>query len=1428
MDILNFRLARNKAVRVLSVLTGLILMIAGTGLTHAFPMPPGAPEDAYISINAGSGSDGIFIIGDSVVATWDNSAPDGNNISGVTSVTVNYSAFGGGLVAAEDTGGGIWQATYPLSGAIEATNLNVAVTACTETGCNPGMDSSNAQVDTVAPTFISATLIPDTHEVDLTWSEAVNTTPADYSSFTGGLAGHTIEDWGNNLSTNPQLYFDGDNLVYGGTMQIGSSLTDLAGNPAFPESNSVFVSDGTAPGITHVYAEKQDGNNPAALGWDEPKYPNIWYYYSADQSIRFVLEADEPLYAARACIKSLTSGTQMNMCSPEEFMGEAGSNYVNYTNDLGSNKYEFVIPIGEMFPEGQGAYVMNLYLVDAGGEFAVSGADYQTFNAVFGINPRNLDERLNNENTTDWSTIADFTDAAPLVFSAQVEATEAGRITLYGSVIEPDVYAPMNLTDMDTINGLINLGANMTVSGDVIRLNSDALSTLDGGAEVLMHVNTGTQPGLVVKDNNGDVLGYVSANAGEGDSFLVGGDSLNNFNWTPGDGDGVLTFNTTGFSEFDVDNIPPTLLWARIIGPNTIKLAFSEPVTTSTEDYSDLWVNDEMDPRNVIGYSGGETDLITLTFDGEGVSAGSTATIDINAPVPASVEDLSGNDLATLDNQPVLDGQNPPDEVYVDLDWTGANDAGGHEWGYDAFSDIASGVGRVAENGTVYVAGGEYNLESPISIRSPMTLQGDVSKLPGQTAGPGPNAPQLYGACDKVVAINSDDVTFKGFLVDGDCSYPNVRIGPEVSGVTISDNELTGNYTGVGLSPYAYENTISNNIIYDNYTGITFGGAMDNTVTGNEIYDNNNGVLFKYGGSEFDPEGIGYGVIDGNLIQNNHIYENGYGIDFSEEVYAGEVPASIDSNTIDSNYCDGIYISYGVSGVDITGNDITNNGGDCFDTGIYTNSADGITVHNNTISSNEEGVYYSSGERRMIDEEPDTFDATRNYWGAANGPYNEELNPNGDGDSISSNVDYWPYYVDDKRTTFAVNTEENEIPLETLDPVILEVPEDVNGAGLDVSSLLTGTSGLIPQIEINSSTSAGDVDVNIPAGTTVTGEAGWTGIIHAPTVKPNSSVTVDGTVSSVIELGFDDIKLSFDKGVRIRLAGQAGRSVGYTRGGVFTEITSVCSADSQVAGDALAADGDCKITVGGDMIIWTKHFTSFVAFSPAGSAAVGGGGGGSAAFGRPACSGEACLQVGGRMQSTEVEKVVVSEEKEMPFKDVKGHWSEQYVSELYKLGAAQGWTKTLFAPDRNMTRGDLVVMVVKAFKLPLSKSALTDAPFSDVPKSSSVAKYIQAAKDAGIVTGYTDGSFKPSQSVSRAEALKIVLTASKMEVSTSATSLEKFKDVVSDAWYARYVGFAKTKGVVAGYSDGRFGPADPITRAQCAKVVDLTLRLMEK
>lgn len=156
------------------------------------------------------------------------------------------------------------------------------------------------------------------------------------------------------------------------------------------------------------------------------------------------------------------------------------------------------------------------------------------------------------------------------------------------------------------------------------------------------------------------------------------------------------------------------------------------------------------------------------------------------------------------------------------------------------------------------------------------------------------------------------------------------------------------------------------------------------------------------------------------------------------------------------------------------------------------------------------------------------------------------------------------------------------------------------GASINTTAGNATTSGAI---NVETNTSVGMVNIELPENMTLSGNASWMGIINLPTIKATSTVNVTAdsgytaTTDSVIEIGFNDVSLTSDSAIRINVSGKAGKYVGYFRDGIFTKIATTCSADTQVAGDALSAGGDCKIDVGSDLIIWTKHFTKFVTYT---------------------------------------------------------------------------------------------------------------------------------------------------------------------------------------------------------------------------------------
>ncbi len=115
-----------------------------------------------------------------------------------------------------------------------------------------------------------------------------------------------------------------------------------------------------------------------------------------------------------------------------------------------------------------------------------------------------------------------------------------------------------------------------------------------------------------------------------------------------------------------------------------------------------------------------------------------------------------------------------------------------------------------------------------------------------------------------------------------------------------------------------------------------------------------------------------------------------------------------------------------------------------------------------------------------------------------------------------------------------------------------------------------------------------------------------------------------------------------------------------------------------------------------------------------------------------------------------------------------------------------------------------------------TSSAMTQAsaPFPDVSSDYVNADAIDYLKTQGVVQGYPDGDYHPSDEINRAEFTKIVMGS----LDSNPSGANCFPDV-KDEWFAPYVCEAKSKGIISGYDDGTFKPADTINFSEAAKII---------
>lgn len=169
--------------------------------------------------------------------------------------------------------------------------------------------------------------------------------------------------------------------------------------------------------------------------------------------------------------------------------------------------------------------------------------------------------------------------------------------------------------------------------------------------------------------------------------------------------------------------------------------------------------------------------------------------------------------------------------------------------------------------------------------------------------------------------------------------------------------------------------------------------------------------------------------------------------------------------------------------------------------------------------------------------------------------------------------------------------------------------------------------------------------------------------------------------------------------------------------------------------------------------------------------------------------------------------------------DIENHWAKKDIETVINLGIAGGYPDKNFGPDQMITRAEFVKMLVTAGWLSLAKN--NEQPtFEDVGSGHWVFPYVEAAAATGIVAG--EGStvryFQPERVVTRAE---VAALAGRLMAAEHLPGIPAAGDARPNNWTA----VMKKEGIIFGYPDGSLGEDSGLTRAEACAVV---LRLKEK
>ena len=160
--------------------------------------------------------------------------------------------------------------------------------------------------------------------------------------------------------------------------------------------------------------------------------------------------------------------------------------------------------------------------------------------------------------------------------------------------------------------------------------------------------------------------------------------------------------------------------------------------------------------------------------------------------------------------------------------------------------------------------------------------------------------------------------------------------------------------------------------------------------------------------------------------------------------------------------------------------------------------------------------------------------------------------------------------------------------------------------------------------------------------------------------------------------------------------------------------------------------------------------------------------------------------------------------------NTKDHYS-------YLIGYSDGTVR----PNGRITRAEVATIFFRLLTDDArQRNWSSENNFSDVSADKWYNNAVSTLCHMGVLGGYSDGTFRPNAPITRAEFAKIAVSFSQ---ANGSAVYSYFTDVKTTDWFAPYVTAAKDSSLIEGYSDGSFKPENRITRAEACTIVNRVL-----
>ena len=173
----------------------------------------------------------------------------------------------------------------------------------------------------------------------------------------------------------------------------------------------------------------------------------------------------------------------------------------------------------------------------------------------------------------------------------------------------------------------------------------------------------------------------------------------------------------------------------------------------------------------------------------------------------------------------------------------------------------------------------------------------------------------------------------------------------------------------------------------------------------------------------------------------------------------------------------------------------------------------------------------------------------------------------------------------------------------------------------------------------------------------------------------------------------------------------------------------------------------------------------------------------------------------------------------LPFTDVSNHWAYSAIKRVYTRGLMVGMDEKTFAPDQQLSRAMLAVIL---YAMAGEPAVTGESPFTDVPADCWYTDAIIWAAQNGIVSGFGDGTFRPNEAVTRAQAAVMLYGYAAFTGAdvTARADLSAYSDAGQiPAWAMDAMQWANARRLIVGRDSSHLAPDGKTTRAEMAAIL---------